>query len=93
MTERSDTDIFDGLSIEFNNDWFITSDDENTYWWTTEDNVDWKRNDGENTYFFIVSATDLDTNFDGKVDLRAIRVPNKYAVVFSDEEDFGRGYH
>ena len=55
-------------------------DDENTYWWTTEDNVDWK-NDGENTYFFIVSATDLDTNFDGKVDLRAIRVPNKYAVV------------
>ena len=47
VTERSDTDIFDGLSIEFNNDWFITSDDENTYWWTTEDNVEWKRNDGE----------------------------------------------
>ena len=46
----------------------------------------------KNTYFFIVSATDLDTNFDGKVDLRAIRVPNKYAVVFSDKDDFGRSY-
>ena len=90
--EKNDTDIFDGLSIYFNNDWFITSDDENTYWWTTEDNLEWKRNDGENTYFFIVSATDLDINFDGKIDLRAIRVPNNYAIVFSDKADFGQSY-
>ena len=92
VTEKNDTDIFDGLSIKFSNDWFITSDDENTYWWTTENNLEWKRNDGENTYFFIVSATDLDINFDGKIDLRAIRVPNNYAIVFSDKADFGQSY-
>ena len=92
VTEKNDTDIFDGLSIKFSNDWFITSDDENTYWWTTENGSEWIRNDGDNTYFFIVSATDLDTNFDGKIDLRAIRVPNNYAIVFSDDADFGQSY-
>ena len=30
ITERGDTDIFDGLSIVFDNDWFITSDDPTT---------------------------------------------------------------
>ena len=44
------------------------------------------------THFFIVSATDLDVNFDGTIDLKAIRVPNKYGVIFSDQKDFGQSY-
>ena len=92
VTERLDSDVFDGLSIEFKNDWFITSDDENTYWWTTNDGNNWVKNDGETTHFFIVSATDLDVDFNGSIDLKAIRVPNKYAVVFSDKTDFGQSY-
>ena len=85
VTEREDSDIFDGLTIDFNNDWFITSDENNSYWWTTEDGSSWQKNDGELTHFFIVSATDLDVNFDGTIDLKAIRVPNKYGVIFSDQ--------
>ena len=92
VTEREDSDVFDGLSIDFNNDWLITSDDINTYWWTTNDGTKWTKNDGENTHFFIVSATDLDVDFDGKIDLKAIRVPNKYGVIFSDQKDFGQSY-
>ena len=63
-------------------DWFITSDDENTYWWTTNDGNNWVKNDGETTHFFIVSATDLDVDFNASIDCKAIRVPNNYAVVF-----------
>ena len=92
VTEREDSDIFDGLTIDFNNDWFITSDENNSYWWTTEDGSSWQKNDGELTHFFIVSATDLDVNFDGTIDLKAIRVPNKYGVIFSDQKDFGQSY-
>lgn len=92
VTERKDTDIFDGLSIGFNNDWVIEPSDKNTYWWTTEDGATWIKNNGESTYFFVLGATDLDINFDGKIDLRSIRVPNKYAIVFSDQENFGQSY-
>jgi hypothetical protein len=92
VPEHKDSDIFDGLSIQFNNDWFITAKEKETYWWTTEDGSTWSQNQADSTLHFIVSASDLDTNFDGKIDLKAIRVPNKYAVVFSDQSDFGQSY-
>ena len=55
VTERLDSDVFDGLSIEFKNDWFITSDDENTYWWTTNDGNNWVKNDGEQLIFSLLA--------------------------------------
>ena len=74
------------------NDWFITSDDDQ---YVLVDYQRWKqlgKNDGETTHFFIVSATDLDVDFNGSIDLKAIRVPNKYGVVFSNKKDFGQSY-
>jgi len=92
VPEHKDSDIFDGLSIKFQNDWFITALDKKTYWWTTEDGSNWSKDQPDSTLFFIVSASDIDINFDGEVDLNAIRVPNNYAVVFSNQSDFGRSY-
>lgn len=93
VPERKDTDIFDGLSILFNNNWKIRSLEKGTYWWTKDGSDSWTKNDPDSTFFFIVSASDLDINFDGKIDLNATRIPNDYAIVFSQNTNLGQSYN
>ena len=78
------------FSDEFN--FILTNSDNNTH--TIVDDESFGVSVGPNIKTLTLLDPDnrllVDTNFDGKVDLRAIRVPNKYAVVFSDKEDFGK---
>mgnify|MGYP006411466753 FL=1 len=84
VPEAIDSDIFDGLRIHFNNDWTIQAVDSLTYWWTTENEASWKKNDGDSTYFFTVGTQDFPS-----LNLYAQKSPSDYVIVFSDDLAFG----
>lgn len=88
VTETKDSEVFDGVRIQFDNDWSISSFDSLTYWWTTEDEISWEQDNGDSTYFFTVGTQDFPS-----LDLYAKTIPNDYMIVFSDDPEFGQAHN
>ena len=96
VPETKDAKIFDGIRLIFNNSptlnevsgeynyWVITPIDSLTYWWTTQNGSEWKKNDFESTY--QVSVGSSVSSFLGK----PIKMPSDYMIVFSGDESFGQ---
>ncbi|NQU28232.1 MAG: hypothetical protein HQ528_08095 [Candidatus Marinimicrobia bacterium] len=98
VPETLDSEIFNGLRIDFSNDWSINPIDSLTYWWTIAggDTTDkeykisaggdttWIKNNGDSTYFFSIGLQHFPT-----AGLFAKKIPSDYMIVFSDDADFG----
>ncbi|MBT3664223.1 hypothetical protein HOI27_05160 [bacterium] len=82
-----DTETFNGVQIEFQNDWQIEDIILDSYWSTTEDQSNWIRNSPEDTYFHSFSSTSLFGN-----SLLPIKMANDYTIIFSDSLGFGKSY-
>ena len=82
-----DTETFNGIQIEFQNDWQINDIVLDSYWSTTNDQQTWTKNSSEDTYFHSFSSTSLFGN-----SLNPIKKANDYIIVFSDSIGFGKSY-
>ena len=82
-----DTETFNGIQIEFQNDWQINDIVLDSYWSTTNDQQIWEKNSSDDTYFHSFSSTGLFGN-----SLNPIKFANDYTVVFSDTIGFGKSY-
>lgn len=85
VPETLDTDIFDGVRIQFENNWSVSPIDSLTYWWTTEDDETWDKDKGDSTYFFSIGIQDFSS-----INLYGEKTPNDYYIVFSDDMAFGQ---
>ncbi|NHZ85509.1 MAG: hypothetical protein GWP19_06475, partial [Planctomycetia bacterium] len=95
VPETADTKTFDGIRLQFENSpllnqvstktdyWTIAPIDSLTYWWTTDNGLNWVKNDGLNTYDVSVGA--LVSTIVGT----PIKMPSDYIIVFSDNDEFG----
>lgn len=84
--ETEDTEVFDGIQLNFDNNWSIGVVDSLSYWWTTEDDGNtWQKNLGDRTYIYSFSNTNLFNN-----SYKSLRMPNDYMVVFGDTVGFGQ---
>jgi hypothetical protein len=88
--ETKDTRAFDGIRLNFSNDWVISPSDTLSFWLTTDDGISWSKDDADNTHLFSVGTQNLDLNFDGNIDLFALRMPSDYVISFSDEVGYGQ---
>jgi len=88
VDESLDSEIFDGISLRFENDWKVQPVDSLTYWWTNEQGT-WEKN-SDSTFGFSVTSFDVDYEGDGIIDLYAAKMPNDYMVVFSENPEFGQ---
>lgn len=84
VPESLDSEVFNGLRINFANDWAINPIDSSTYWWTTENGTDWLKNHGDSTYFYSIGLQHFPD-----YDLFAKKIPSDYMIVFSDDPAFG----
>ena len=82
-----DTETFNGIQIEFQNDWQINDILLESYWSTTNDQQTWEKNSSKDTYFHSFSSTSLFGN-----SLNPTKFANDYIIVFSDSIGFGRSY-
>jgi hypothetical protein len=73
VSETIDTDIFDGLSLVFRNEWSVNPIDSLTGF-----------NNRSKSYTVNASTFDIDTDGNGTVDLLAARRPADYDVIFYD---------
>jgi hypothetical protein len=85
VPEAMDSDIFDGMRIQFENDWSVNEIDSLTYWWTTADGETWDKNNGDSTYFFTIGTQNFSS-----INLYAEKNPADYMIVFSDDPEFGQ---
>jgi len=85
VSETKDTEVFDGVRLNFTNDWNINIIDSASYWWTTENNTSWSRDNVESTYLYSFSNTNL---FDNQ--FKSIQMPSDYVMIFSDSIGFGQ---
>lgn len=85
VPEAMDSDIFDGMRIQFENDWSVNEIDSLTYWWTTADGETWDKNNGDSTYFFSIGTQNFSS-----INLYAEKNPADYMIVFSDDPEFGQ---
>ena len=88
VPETLDSEVFDGVRINFNNDWSINTIDSLSFWWTNEFGTGWEKNNPDSTYLFSVSTQNLFNNT-----IIATKMPSDYMVVFSNEPDFGQSYN
>ena len=82
-----DTETFNGIQIEFQNDWQINDIVLDSYWSTTNDQQTWVKNSSKDTYFYSFSSTSLFGN-----SLNPTKFANDYIIVFSDSIGFGKSY-
>ena len=82
-----DTETFNGIQIEFQNDWQINDIVLDSYWSTTNDQQPWEKNSPDDTYFHSFSNTNLFAN-----DSRSTKFANDYILVFNDSIGFGKSY-
>lgn len=97
--ETTDAEDFDGIRLVFENSpllnetsgdynyWTVSPIDSLTYWWTSEDGVNWSKNSDENTYSISVGAQNLTIS---GVKYIPIKMPSDYMIVFGDNVGFGQ---
>ncbi|NQV37091.1 MAG: hypothetical protein HQ509_03685 [Candidatus Marinimicrobia bacterium] len=83
VSETKDAKVFDGVRLNFENDWSINSIDSLTYWWTTNDQSNWEKNNSDSTYFFTTGLQSFPPTLIPK------KFPSDYIIVFSDDLSFG----
>ena len=79
---------FDGIRLLLHDINPAQFDPSRSYWWTTENNIDWSINNLDSTYLFTVSTYDFPS-----VDLYAEEMPHDYYFVFSDNPEFGQAHN
>ena len=87
VDEDLDTESFDGLRLNFNNDWNIEFDENNSFWKIKNENNGWDINPDST---FGYSFDEKIIYFGEEPLFIPNKIPNNYALIFSDSIGFGR---